>query len=294
MANLSSLTSLATAATALSNLILVSPQSVLGYQPQASPNTTGQTSQLPPAFLFHYEGEQTATLTSDITDNFLEDNTAVQDQIALKPVMVSTHGYIGELNDITPSTLGILKTAAQKLTIISAYTPALSQTALLAYNTAFQLYQVALNAQNSAVAAWSTIAGSGNAESVITGQDGFPIALEPNQNKQQTAFQQFFGYWNNRTLFTIQTPWAIFQNMAISSLRAVQSEETVVITDFELTFKQLRFASTLSSSSGLDAQGRLASQAASVANLGSQTPISVSASLLSRLANAEPGGPVGV
>jgi hypothetical protein len=65
-----------------------------------------------------------------------------------------------------------------------------------------------------------------------------------NQTKQQTYFQQFYGYWANRTLFTIQTPWAIFQDMAIQTLRAVQDADTRVITDFEVTFKLMRFAST--------------------------------------------------
>lgn len=285
---LGALTPITTTATALSNLILVSPQSTIGYQPlnPANPDGTPSTAQLPPAFLFNYEGEQSAQLESDITDHYIEDNTALQDQISLKPIIINTHGFIGELNDIAPPALAPVKAIAQKLTIISAYTPVLSTSALIAYNTAFQLYQVGQNAVNSAVAAWSSINGTGG-ESVISGNSNFPIATEPNQTKQQQAFQQLFGYWNARTLFTIQTPWAVFQNMAIKSMRPVQSAEDMYITDFEMSFKQIRIAQTSVSGGtiGANLQGRAAQQAAGVTNLGTSTPVA-STPLTSQLSSS--------
>lgn len=272
MADLSSLSSITTAATALSNLILVSPQQTIGYQPQNPPNADGSvsTAQPPPALLFHYEGEQSATLESDITDHFIEDNTAVQNQIALKPVMITTHGFIGELNDVVPPALKILKTLADKLTVVGAYTPTLSETALLAYNEAFLLYQVAKNAADSAISAWSSITGDGG-QSVI-GSDG--LVSQPNQTKQQIYFQMFYGYWNSRTLFTVQTPWAVFQNMAIKSLRAIQSAETRVITDFEITFKMIRTAATTVSLQTNTFQGRAGAQANPLTDLGTSKPVS--------------------
>lgn len=271
--NLSGLSPATTAATALSNLVLVSPQATIGYQPQNPPNLDGtpSTAQQPPAFLFNYEGEQTAVLESDITDHYVEDNTAVQDQIALKPEMVTTHGYIGELNDVPPFALGLLKTAAEKLATIGAYVPQLSLTANIAYSEAFLLYQVAANAANSAVAAWSSLTGTGG-ESVI-GAGG--LTASDNQTKQQTAFQQFYGYWRSRTLFTVQTPWAVFQNMALLRVRAIQDDTTRVITDFELTFKMIRSAAsiTLANGSAVSFSGQLKAQASPLTDLGTSSPV---------------------
>lgn len=277
-ADLSALSNITTSATALSNLVLVSPQKTIGYQPQnpASADGTPSTAKPPPALLFHYEGEQSVTLESDITDHYIEDNTAVQDQIALKPETVVVHGFIGELNNVAPLGLQTLKAAADKLTAISAYTPALSTTALIAYNTAFQLYQVGANAINAAVSSWNALSGGGG-ENVIgsLGLDGSFDAtsgkVSNNQTKQQTAFQQFYGYWRTRTLFTVQTPWAVFQNMAIKSLRAVQDAETNTITDFEVTFKMVRTTSTaFTAAPGV--QGHLGAQAAGVTDLGTSAP----------------------
>lgn len=273
--NLGGLAPLTTAAQALSNLVLVSPQKTIGYQPQ---NKNSQTGQQPPALLFHYEGEQTVALESDITDHFIEDNTAIADQIALKPEIVTTHGFIGELNNVPPKALALLQFLANKLTAVDAYTPVLSQTALIAYNEAFLAYQVAQNVITAGVSAWSSLTGQ-DGENVI-GSNGIGNQfnadtgeVKNNQSKQQIAFQQFYGYWRSRTLFTVQTPWAVFQNMAIKSLRAIQDAETRMITDFEVQFKMMRFAST-TSTAGIAAilQGRAAAQAAGLVDLGTTTP----------------------
>lgn len=257
--NLSAISNAQTTAGALGGLILVTPNQNLGYQPQNAPITPGRvkTGAQPPSLVFDYEGENTVTVESDITDHYIEDNTAIQDQIALKPLTVTVGGYIGELNDVVPSLLAPLKFIADKLTVLGAYTPVLSETAIIAYNEASQAYAIATQLAASAVSAWNAVTGSG-----------------PTQNKQQTAFQQFYGYYNTRTLFTIQTPWAIFQNMAIMSLRAVQDPETRVISEFEIKFKQMRFASTSQALAinPANTQGRLASQSSTPVDNGVQTP----------------------
>lgn len=280
--NLSQLAPITTTATALSNLVLAipqifgnGPQFTIGYQPglppeQQSDNPTSIQLPLPPAFQFHYEGEQSVALQSDITDHYIEDNTAIQDQIALKPEIISTHGFIGELNDIPPAALKLLQTAASVLSPISAYVPSVSATALIAYNEAFELYQVAQNAANAAISAWSSLSGQGGEAIIVNGQltnDGLVT-----QSKQQIAFQKFFGYWNNRVLFTVQTPWAVFQNCAINNLRAIQDSETSMITDFELSFKVIKTAETQNVSIVTE---RLIAQSAEQLDQGFQTPTSV-------------------
>lgn len=274
--DLSGLTKYTTAATSLSNLILVNPQQKIGYQPQ-NPDPQAKP---PPGLLFHYEGEQTVAVESDITDHYIEDNTAIADQIALKPEVITTHGFIGELNDIRPGPLGLLNTLANKLSIVDAYVPGLSTTAMNAVNQATALYQTGANVANSAVSAWSSITGGGG-ENVIGSNglqgDSFDAAtgnVRNNQTKQQVMFQQFYGYWRARTLFTVQTPWAVFQNMAIKSLRAIQEPDSRVITDFEVSFKMIRTAATTTTSRLTNFQGRALSQSSALANFGTQTPTS--------------------
>lgn len=272
--NSSSIAALATAGNligGLTNLLVATPQSTQGYQPQNVPSATGLISLLtgPSSLMFHYEGEQTATFTSDISDHFIEDNTAVQDQIGLRPVIVTTHGFIGELNNVPPSLGGgLLNLATNALSSIGAFAPGLTNSAAKAYATASSTYMLASSALNAVVGAVSSIGGA-SGESVI-GSIGGTISKASNQNKQQTYFQQFYGYWQTRTLFTIQTPWAIFQNMAIQSVKAVQDGETNTISDFEVTFKQMNFTNA-ALASALQTQARLQSQSAVQQNNGTSS-----------------------
>jgi hypothetical protein len=265
------------AITSAANLLFVSPQQTVGYQPQPPPGGPQQS-----AIVFHYEGEQTSTLESDITDHFIEDNTAIQDQISLKPIIITTHGFVGELNDVAPLGLQTLQQAAQKLVAIGAYTPGLSATALLAYNEAAFAYQTATSAASSVVASWNTLNNSGaGGENVINGNSNvsqanpFVGTKQGSQTIQQQYYQNFYSYWITRTLFTIQTPWAIFQNMAIRTIRAIQDAETNTITDFEISFKQMRFADTQSILDGTvvdssNTQGQLQYQSQSAVSNGTQ------------------------
>jgi len=275
-----------TAALALGNIALVVPSIINGftqsgaYQPQNPPLSDGTPSKLPQpkAFLFDYDGEQSVELSSDITDHFTESNNPIQDNIALKSVKIVTRGFISELNDIPPAFLQIARTIAQKLTAVSAYAPSVSETAQIAYNQAFQAYQTAISLANAAVAAWSSVGTKTSNPTILSGSEFSTNGLATSfstlstQSRQQIAFQIFYGYWASRTLFTIQTPWAVHSNMAIENVRAIQSEDTAIISEFECRFKQIRTVKSAMDQSDVS-QGRASTMAQSQSNLGTSTPV---------------------
>lgn len=233
-------------AQALSNLILVWPEQNVGYQPQTQ--IYGGKVSNNEKFLFHYEGDQSVTLTSEITDNYVEQNYALQDHISLAPELISTSGFIGELNNVVPEALEPLKTAAEKLTIIDAYTPVLSVSGLRAYNLALQAYQATEILKSQGIKAWDTISkGQVSANEIDTSIQGTGFADTVDfatQNKQQVAFQKFYGYRKARVLFTVQTPWAIFKNCAIQEVIALQTADTRTVSTFSITFKTINVANS--------------------------------------------------
>lgn len=264
--NLDQLSAATLTATTLSNLILVSPQKEIGIKPTQQ----GKQTLNVPSLLFHIKGEEQANLKSSITDHFVEDNTAINDHISLLPESIVVQGFIGELNNITPDALFALRVAAEKLTIISAFTPSLSLSAIRAYQIAEQLYRTAENAKAAGVASWNSIAnartGSTAGQTNVIGSSGL-MTDNGSQTKQQKAFQQIYGYWRNRTLFKVQTPWAIFENMAIEDAVAIQDETTNMITDFKIQFKMMRFSTTELAKANTS-QGRYPNQASTEVNLG--------------------------
>jgi hypothetical protein len=275
--NVADLANGVTAAQALGNLVLVTPQlrGQKGYQPKQVVVPDGTTAQSPPSFVFHLEEENVVNLESDITDHFVEDNTAIQDQIALKPEIVVVTGFIGELNDIAPTLLAPLDLLAEKLTTISGYTPGFSTTALLAYNRAKLAYDAAFSLGTSLVSSFNSISGKDLLNEV--GGTGISDG-QSSQNRQQAMFTLLYGYWRNRYLFDVQTPWAIFKNMAIKSMRATQDPNTRTITEFRVEFKTMRFASVVTLTtedtfSQFQSQGRAAQAASSSVDFGPVSPV---------------------
>jgi hypothetical protein len=87
-------------------------------------------------------------------------------------------------------------------------------------------------------------------------------------NKQQTAFNTLEGYFKGRALLSVETPWKTYKDMVIESFSADQAEDTQLETTFTLTFKQMRFISTVTNTGKLI--GRVAAQAAIPDNKGAQ------------------------
>jgi len=200
----------------LSDLILVSPDKQLGIIPSyQSKDQRG--------FLFHIVGEESVSISSDITDHYIEDNTALQDHIALRPETITISGFIGELNNVTPDLLLPVKAVVDRLAMLGGYVPGLTSSALRAYNTAEQLYRIADKAKQA-----------------LAKLSGFDSGT-----KQQKAFNEFYYHYLNRQLFYVQTPYAMFSNMAIQSMRFTQNEGDKNSSDIEITFKKIRLAQVL-------------------------------------------------
>jgi len=268
--DISSISQQMVTAQTLGNLILAWPQEQIGYQPETP--IYGNRATNNEKFLFDYEGAQTISLPSEITDNYVEDNSAVQDHIALAPEIITTNGFIAELNNVVPDELQLIKTAADKLITIDAYAPQLSVSGIRAYNRAFQLYQAALLVRQASVQKWGGL-GTKKVNVINPSQDGTDFAQNvdfSSQNKQQVAFQKFYGYRLNRVLFTVQTPWAIFKNCAIQNILVTQAEDSRVVSSFAIEFKPIRYASTKSFNPVIDDyEGRAWYQAAPVEDAGS-------------------------
>ena len=198
-------------------------------------------------FLFDMDTDQEFEFASDITDHYIEDNTAINDQIALKPEIVTLRGFVAELTDISTKNKDIIATIYQPLSEIPEFVPKLTVAAEQILKEANENIARA----NSAAASSQSLYGTFNDKSPIEGKG----------KRQSHAFQYFYALWKGRQLVTAETPWGFMQDMAILQVRAVQSRETKYESDFVLVLKKLRFAQELSVNVGQLA-GRLAFQKA--------------------------------
>ncbi len=212
-------------------------------RPLGMPNLTGVSG-----LVMDILEDEEIIADSDITDHYVEQNYAVQDHIALKPIRFTLRGYVGELVDAFPNALATIFTQVAGLSTLGGLAPQFNVQDTQFYAALNNVAQLSTNVINQVKNAYQLF----NQSSTAT-------------NKQQTVYQYFFNMWKTRQLCTVETPFAIFENMAIESLRALQSGETNIISEFTITFKQIQTVSSITFSS--NAGSLLSQNTGSISNL---------------------------
>lgn len=199
-------------------------------------------------FVFDYKGDESVDMHSDISDHYLEDNTAVQDHIGVKPISVTLRGYVSELslstsvaNSISAALAAVENQLSQADAYLGHYTPGATQAMFAAIT---QAQKIAIQIEQA------TARAAQIASFFLPG---------PQYNKQQTAYNQLNALWKSQYLCTVVTPFEVFSNMAIVSVKALQSANSRTISDFTVSLKQVRFTESLLQSRYLEQFGGNAS-----------------------------------
>lgn len=190
-------------------------------------------------YIFDTRGEEEAKLESDITDNWVEDNSSMQDHIGLKPMIITLSGYVGELTNKVDPDLQQLEDKYQKtfenapnlsISALNPFLPKLTTQAQYIVNRAEEVYGIYKKAN----------------QTVNRLEDRLDGVAVPDVTNQQKVWGKFYDLWKKRSLVTVYTPFGVYNSMAILSLNAKQDEESVYISEFSVTLKQVRIASKIS------------------------------------------------
>lgn len=223
-------------------------------------------------FVFDVEGETTINLKTEITDHFLEDNTTVQDHIAVKPKKVTLKSYVGELvyrpEDDSPS---FVEKTVRKLTVLNGYLPELTAAAQGIKD---------LNAED-VTNLIDSVGESVTSQTVNRAVDYYSLArnILNADSKQQEAYLYFKALMEQKILVSLQTPFEYINNMAIESIVAYQGEDSRFISDFTITLKEIRTVELLNADVGASQyttkeavgdryQGRAQAQNTPIENIG--------------------------
>lgn len=207
-------------------------------------------------FVFDYLGEVGVTMDADITDHYAEDNTAIQDHVAIRPIEVTMRGFISELTLPKPQgVVGALAAAQSALTQVEAYlgkyTPGVTQT----LSSAVTKVQSTVNTINQTLS---------KAQNIISLFPGAP----PTATKQAKAYSQLFTAMTQKLPMTIDTPYRILRNMIIKHIAFTQPEDTKSWSDISVTLKQINFVELINVADNGQFAGRLAQQAQAATNKG--------------------------
>lgn len=220
-------------------------------------------------FLFDVPLTENVSFAAQITDHFAEDNSTIQDHIALEPVRITLTGKIGELVYTKEAGLTFLKAMIDRLSPLGILSPTLGLQATKAIAAAYQV--------KSAI------------DAVTKTYDNLSDIFKdsPSLNKQQTAFAKFEGLFNGRTLMSVETPWKTYTNMAIESWSADQDADSLMETTFTLSFKEMRFIGTTTNTGSL--VGRIAAQKSATNNTATQSGVPKDKSVFATILDGSTG-----
>lgn len=188
-------------------------------RPSGSPFSLGVNG-----FVFDILEDEEVSIDSDITDHFIEDNYAIHDHWAQKPIKFSLHGYVAEISELFPehSTAFSILTKVQSLLSLEEFIPKFTTQASELYSKTSSVLSKVNNIANQAA----------NVYDVVT-------RFQTSATRQQSAYQTFKNFWLSRQLCSVETPYGVFENMAIETIRIVQKGNTKFISDFIVCFKQI-------------------------------------------------------
>lgn len=180
--------------------------------------------------------EHLINIQNGVTDNYLENNTAVQDCIAQNPITASVRGISGELVYTPPGYgLGYLYGFANslitqnedyvepdKLTVIPALLPPVDN-----------ITQRAKNAVQYVEASF---------ERYKKIYKNFTRRVY-NKARLNEIYEELLALRNNNTLFTVITPYVVLNNMAITSIALSQGNVNYSM-DIQIEFKQINYTDT--------------------------------------------------
>lgn len=188
--------------------------------------------------------EDTLNLQSQITDNYIENNTAIQDHIAISPLIVTLRGYVGEVEFRPPvSFSNFLVTGkydeyastdkydpviAEKLSPLAALLPSVDNVTQMAKNSA-QYVETSFNRYKRIYEQLNSLGKKGQKQAT--------------ESVQQYTAQRLKEMWENRTLVEVISPYGFYENMAIQSISFIQGNTTTQ-SELSVTLKQINYATT--------------------------------------------------
>lgn len=212
-------------------------------------------------FRFHVPESETIKLENDITDHYIESNTAVQDHIAQKPVSITLSGYVGDYFYSNHKIADMVSQIVTTVKLVQSFLPDVSE----------EVQKAKINKSKATLGSDDKLAVKdyyGIYKNQLNDVDIFALmqSLYKFKSAQTRAFLFFEALWKSRTLFTVETSWKRFDNMAIQSMTA-RRDNNADITEFSITFKQITLTQTLIETVE-EYQNRTAMQRAKVTNKG--------------------------
>lgn len=201
-------------------------------------------------YYFDIATEHSISLQNQITDNWVENNTAIQDNIAQSPLIITLRGLSAykNLTYTTEEAESDLERALIEAKIrndFADYTSKLTALSVL-YPPVSNITQLAMNVQDYIDASVNRYKGI--VDKFLNNNSPIDVATGSKGSIEETRLKEIYRKLSTlrklNTAFLVATPYGVHENMYIQSLLLRQGESNYV-TDIELTMKQINFSDVL-------------------------------------------------
>ena len=230
-------------------------------------------------FRFHIPTREQAKLENEVTDHYVDTNSAVQDHIACKPVQITLTGLQGDYFYSVNEIEDMLANVTPTLSLVKQFVPKLSAATIQA-KQGWLNYQNTINTgggigENQNIDPSKTLtenttlaSKAGVLWNSLNGVDLFKLFqnLYKLKSAQTRAYLFFEALRKSRAVFSVECSWRSYQNMTVTQVTALR-DENADITDITVALKQISFVQSLVRSYENTA-GRTREQLAAVENKG--------------------------
>ena len=224
-------------------------------------------------FIFNIVTEDTVELSSQITDHYTENNLSMQDHIALDAPKVTVRGLVGEIESLPPNAeQRSLSIGMADVPDFMAADPSLGKDGTGGTNEMYTSIIKNVSDAYNKIEKQKNSTINNSALSSVYSVYKQKVPRNTNQSKQEYVFRFFFTAWRSKMLFTVETPWGIFDKMAIERVNVNQGENSRFVSDFTISFKQIRTAKDVKV---IKALGRAAETVAETQNNGTSQTVAV-------------------
>ena len=231
-------------------------------------------------FKFHITNRESINFESDITDNYIDTNCAIQDHVVKKPITITLTGVVGRYYHDISEDISRDVTYYRNFNLINKFIPT---------------YPIGVNVLRKAKQFVSRATGSSGivnriANSFMSYSYGWirdKLTKVANdylgiykknvkvEDTQTDAFLYLEQLWNLSLPITVKTSWKAYENMYITSLKP-QRDENADITEFTVTFKQVsKISSIVVNTKDKITAGNREAQIQDVSNNGKTSGVSV-------------------
>lgn len=222
-------------------------------------------------FKFHVPETEQIRLENEITDQYTDINSPIQDHVAGKPVFITLSGLVGDYFYSNNKIEDMLALITPTITLVKEFIPQLTEASK---RQKIQHSLETVQIKNGLKEININVKGQ---EYQFNAVDLFTLfqQLYKLKSAQVRAFLFFEALWKSRSLFTVETTWKRYDNMVIQNVTA-KRDKNADITDFSVTFKQMDFTQSLSETID-EYKNRMEQQKASVVDKGTvkgvETPV---------------------